>query len=198
MRDNDANLSRHVPPAVSVSTLWGAARPDRVVNEGDRGYFCFSIDGGVYPADHPARFLVAYEVTASPSGRNMESGALQLSRTTRIMCRDFDTGGESGETFTARVKPSGPVWYLKRKTRFYTAGSASTATVEVLPTGLDAEGIDTAQGGGHRARSGAPGGGCPRGLSSFPRYRRPSRLGEHLSLNLLVGAGTPWKIIFIR
>ncbi len=28
--DDDANLPRHVPPSVSVSTLWGAARPSRL------------------------------------------------------------------------------------------------------------------------------------------------------------------------
>ena len=158
VRDNDADLSTHVPPAVSVSTLWGAARPSRVVNEGDRGYFCFSIDGGTYPADHPERFQVAYEVTSTSGrplrfagihlspGRDAGRGALQLSSRTRIMCLDFDTGGEGGETLTARVKPSGPVWYLNRKTRLYTVGTAS-ATVEVLPQGLGGEAFDTLQGG---------------------------------------------------
>ena len=133
--DNDAGLPRHVPPAVSVSALWGEAQPSRTVNEGELAYFCFGIDGGAYPADHPRRFWVDYEITASPSGRDVQRGALQLSSATTKLCLDFDTDGAGAETWTARVLPSSldPVWHLNRKTRLYTVGSASTASIEVLP-----------------------------------------------------------------
>ena len=177
-RDNDASLPPHVPPTISVSTLWGAARPSRAVTEGETAYFCFSIDGsigidgGSYPANHPDRFQVAYAVTSTsgrplhfavperasdPEGsqrarevslaRDARYGALQLSSRTRLMCLDYYTDGEGGETLTARVKPGGNIYYRGRIIASYRAGSASTATVEVLPTGMNADGFDTAQGG---------------------------------------------------
>ncbi len=172
VRDNDADLPPHVAPTISVSTLWGAARPSRVVTEGDRGYFCFSIDGGTYPANHPDRFLVAYEVTSTsgrplhfavpelasdPEGsqrarehsltRDARYGALQLSGRTRLMCLDYYTDGEGGETLTARVRPGGKIYYRGRNIVSYRAGSASTATVTVLPRPQGGEAFDTLQGG---------------------------------------------------
>ena len=133
VRDNDADLPPHAPPAISVSTLWGEELSSRTVTAGELAYFCFGIDGGAYPADHPRRFLVSYEVTSS-SGRDVQRGALQLSAPTTRFCLDFnDTGGAGGETWTARVRPSGVVWYLNRKTRLYTLGATSAASIEVLP-----------------------------------------------------------------
>ena len=176
--DNDADLPAHVAPTISVSTLWGAARPSRVVTEGETAYFCFSIDGstgidgGTYPANHPARFQVAYAVTSTsgrplhfavpelasdPEGsqrarehsltRDARYGALQLSGRTRLMCLDFYTDGEGGETLTARVRPGGKIYYRGRNIVSYRAGSASTATVTVLPRPQGGEAFDTLQGG---------------------------------------------------
>ena len=178
VRDDDTDLPAHVAPTISVSTLWGAARPSRTVTEGDRAYFCFSIDGstgidgGTYPANHPARFQVAYAVTSTsgrplhfavpelasdPEGsqrarehsltRDARYGALQLSGRTRLMCLDFYTDGEGGETLTARVRPGGKIWYRGRNIVSYRAGSASTATVTVLPRPQGGEAFDTLQGG---------------------------------------------------
>ena len=178
VRDNDASLPPHVAPVVSVSTLWGAARPSRVVDEGENAYFCFSIDGstgidgGTYPANHPARFQVAYAVTSTSGrplhfavtelasdpegsqrarehslGRDARYGALQLSSRTRLMCLDYYTDGEGGETLTARVKPGGNIYYRGRIIASYRAGSASTATVRVLPRPQGGEAFDTLQGG---------------------------------------------------
>ncbi len=178
VRDNDADLPPHVAPTISVSTLWGAARPSRVVTEGETAYFCFSIDGstgtdgGTYPANHPDRFQVAYAVTSTsgrplhfavpelasdPEGsqrarehsltRDARYGALQLSGRTRLMCLDFYTDGEGGETLTARVRPGGKIYYRGRNIASYRAGSASTATVTVLPRPQGGEAFDTLQGG---------------------------------------------------
>ncbi len=178
VRDNDADLPPHVAPTISVSTLWGAARPSRVVTEGEAAYFCFSIDGstgidgGTYPANHPARFQVAYAVTSTsgrplhfavtelasdPEGsqrarehsltRDARYGALQFSSRTRLMCLDFYTDGEGGETLTARVRPGGKIYYRGRNIVSYRAGSASTATVTVLPRPQGGEAFDTLQGG---------------------------------------------------
>ena len=178
VRDNDAYLPAHVAPTISVSTLWGAARPSRVVTEGETAYFCFSIDGstgidgGTYPANHPDRFHVAYAVTSTsgrplhfavpelasdPEGsqrarehsltRDARYGALQLSGRTRLMCLDYYTDGEGGETLTARVRPGGKIYYRGRNIVSYRAGSASTATVTVLPRPQGGEAFDTLQGG---------------------------------------------------
>ena len=178
VRDNDAYLLPHVAPTISVSTLWGAARPSRVVTEGETAYFCFSIDGstgidgGTYPANHPDRFHVAYAVTSTsgrplhfavpelasdPEGsqrarehsltRDARYGALQLSGRTRLMCLDYYTDGEGGETLTARVRPGGKIYYRGRNIVSYRAGSASTATVTVLPRPQGGEAFDTLQGG---------------------------------------------------
>ena len=178
VRDDDADLPAHVAPTISVSTLWGAARPSRVVTEGETAYFCFSIDGstgidgGTYPANHPDRFHVAYAVTSTsgrplhfavtelasdPEGsqrarehsltRDARYGALQLSGRTRLMCLDFYTDGEGGETLTARVRPGGKIYYRGRNIVSYRAGSASTATVTVLPRPQGGEAFDTLQGG---------------------------------------------------
>ena len=178
VRDDDDDLPPHVAPTISVSTLWGAARPSRVVTEGENAYFCFSIDGstgidgGTYPANHPARFQVAYAVTSTsgrplhfavpelasdPEGsqrarehsltRDARYGALQLSGRTRLMCLDFYTDGEGGETLTARVRPGGKIYYRGRNIVSYRAGSASTATVTVLPRPQGGEAFDTLQGG---------------------------------------------------
>ena len=177
--DNEPAPPEHVPPTVSASTLWGAARPNWTVTEGENASFCFSIDGsigldgGAYPANHPDRFQVAYAVTSTsgrtlhfavpelasdPEGsqrarehsltRDARYGALQLSSKTRVMCLDYYTDGEGGETLTARVKPGGNIYYQGRNIASYRAGSASTATVTVLPPGTNAEGgLDTLQGG---------------------------------------------------
>ncbi len=178
VRDDDADLPAHVAPTISVSTLWGAARPSRVVTEGETAYFCFSIDGstgidgGTYPANHPDRFQVAYAVTSTsgrplhfavpelasdPEGsqrarehsltRDARYGALQLSGRTRLMCLDFYTEGEGGETLTARVRPGGKIYHRGRNIVSYQAGSASTATVTVLPRPQGGEAFDTLQGG---------------------------------------------------
>ena len=148
VRDDDAALSPHVPPAISVSTLYGEMSASRAVNEGDLAYFCFVVEGGTVPATMPARFLVGYEVRSS-SQALVRSGALQFfSGGTLKMCVDIRTDGQEGETWTARVMPGVEVRYRGRKTRLYTVGSASTATVTVLPQGLNsADGIDTLQGG---------------------------------------------------
>ncbi len=147
VRDDDAALSPHVPPAISVSTLYGEMSASRAVNEGDLAYFCFVVEGGTVPATMPARFLVGYEVRSS-SQALVRSGALQFfSGGTLKMCVDIRTDGQEGETWTARVQPHPEVRYRGRKTRLYTVGSASTATVTVLPRPQGGEAFDTLQGG---------------------------------------------------
>ena len=147
VRDDDAALSPHVPPAISVSTLYGEMSASRAVNEGDLAYFCFVVEGGTVPATMPARFLVGYEVRSS-SQALVRSGALQFfSGGTLKMCVDIRTDGQEGETWTARVQPHPEVRYRGRKTRLYTVGTTSAATVTVLPRPQGGEAFDTLQGG---------------------------------------------------
>ena len=80
------------------------------------------------------------------------------------MCRDFDTDGAGGETWTARVQPSGVVWFLNRKTRLYTLGATSEASIEIQSSGpiddgtgpID-DGFDTLQGGATDGATEPPG-----------------------------------------
>ena len=147
VRDDDAALSPHVPPAISVSTLYGEMSASRTVNEGELAYFCFVVEGGTVPATMPARFLVGYEVR-SLSQALVRSGALQFfSGGTLKMCVDIRTDGAEGETWTARVEPGVEVRYRGRKTRLYTVGTTSAATVTVLPRPQGGEAFDTLQGG---------------------------------------------------
>ena len=147
VRDDDAALSPHVPPAISVSTLYGEMSASRTVNEGELAYFCFVVEGGTVPATMPERFLVGYEVR-SLSQALVRSGALQFfSGGTLKMCVDIGTDGAEGETWTARVKPGVEVRYRGRKTRLYTVGTTSAATVTVLPRPQGGEAFDTLQGG---------------------------------------------------
>ncbi len=147
VRDDDAALSPHVPPAISVSTLYGEMSASRAVNEGELAYFCFVVEGGTVPATMPARFLVGYEVRSTDQAL-VRSGALQFfSGGTLKMCVDIRTDGQEGETWTARVMPGVEVRYRGRKTRLYTVGSTSAATVTVLPRPQGGEAFDTLQGG---------------------------------------------------
>ena len=78
----------------------------------------------------------------------VRSGALQFfSGGTLKMCVDIRTDGAEGETWTARVQPGVEVRYRGRKTRLYTVGSTSAATVTVLPRPQGGEAFDTLQGG---------------------------------------------------
>ncbi len=148
VRDDDAALPAHVPPAISVSTLYGEMSASRAVNEGELAYFCFVVEGGTVPATMPGRFLVGYEVRSMADQALVRSGALQFfSGGTLKMCVDIRTDGAEGETWTARVKPGVEVRYRGRKTRLYTVGTTSAATVTVLPRPQGGEAFDTAQGG---------------------------------------------------
>ena len=147
VRDDDAALSPHVPPAISVSTLYGEMSASRAVNEGELAYFCFVVEGDTVPATMPGRFLVGYEVRSTDQAL-VRSGALQFfSGGTLKMCVDIRTDGQEGETWTARVQPHPEVRYRGRKTRLYTVGSTSAATVTVLPRPQGGEAFDTLQGG---------------------------------------------------
>ncbi len=147
VRDDDAALSPHVPPAISVSTLYGEMSASRAVNEGELAYFCFVVEGGTVPATMPARFHVGYEVRSTDQAL-VRSGALQFfSGGTLKMCVDIRTDGQEGETWTARVMPGVEVRYRGRETRLYTVGTTSAATVTVLPRPQGGEAFDTLQGG---------------------------------------------------
>ena len=138
--DNDAPLP-HVPPVIFVSSQYGSMTASRTVNEGETAYFCYGIEGGAYPSNHPPRFWVKIEVTSSSGRVLIDSTALQLGTATKEMCLDFSTWGAAGETWTARVLPGGQVFYYGRNIHLYEVDSASTATITVL--GQDAQQVAT-------------------------------------------------------
>ena len=153
VRDNDTALPAHVPPNISISTMYGALSGSRTVTEGTRGYFCLTIDGpnpggtslsdrlGAFPSHHPGIFGVAVEITDSSGnivprwGRN----SMQFHRdhwnrdeATRANCFKFDTDGAEGETYTARVIRGGRVYSQGRIIRLYETGHMTSASITVV------------------------------------------------------------------
>ena len=153
VRDDDAALPAHVPPNISVSTLYGALSGSREVTEGTRGYFCVTIDGpnpggtslsdrlGAFPSHHPGIFRVAVNITDS-SGQIVPrwgSNSMQFHRdhwnkdaATRANCFYFDTEGAEGETYTARVIRGGRVYSQGRIIQLYETGHMTSASITVV------------------------------------------------------------------
>ena len=153
VRDDDAALPAHVPPNISVSTLYGALSGSREVTEGTRGYFCVTIDGpnpagtslsdrlGAFPSHHPGIFRVAVNITDS-SGQIVPrwgSNSMQFHRdhwnkdaATRANCFYFDTDGAEGETYTARVIRGGRVYSQGRIIQLYETGHMTSASITVV------------------------------------------------------------------
>ena len=153
VRDDDAALPAHVPPNISVSTLYGALSGSREVTEGTRGYFCVTIDGpnpggtslsdrlGAFPSHHPGIFRVAVQITDS-SGQIVPrwgSNSMQFHRdhwnkdeATRANCFYFDTDGAEGETYTARVIRGGRVYSQGRIIQLYETGHMTSASITVV------------------------------------------------------------------
>ena len=153
VRDNDAALPAHVPPNISISTLYGSLSGSRTVTEGTRGYFCVTIDGpnpggtslsdrlGAFPSHHPGIFRVAVNITDS-SGQIVPrwgSNSMQFHRdhwnkdeATRANCLYFDTDGAEGETYTARVIRGGRVYSQGRIIQLYETGHMTSASITVV------------------------------------------------------------------
>ncbi len=153
VRDNDTALPAHVPPNISISTLYGALSGSRTVTEGTRGYFCLTIDGpnpagtslsdrlGAFPSHHPGIFRVAVEITDS-SGQVVPrwgKNSMQFHRdhwnrdaATRANCLPFDTDGAEGETYAARVIRGGRVYSQGRIIRLYETGHMTSASIAVV------------------------------------------------------------------
>ncbi len=153
VRDDDTALPAHVPPNISISTLYGALSGSRTVTEGTRGYFCLTIDGpnpagtslsdrlGAFPSHHPGIFGVAVEITDS-SGQVVPrwgKNSMQFHRdtwnrdaATRANCLSFDTDGAEGETYTARVIRGGRVYSQGRIIRLYETGHMTSASITVV------------------------------------------------------------------
>ena len=153
VRDDDTALPAHVPPNISVSTLYGALSGSREVTEGTRGYFCVTIDGpnpggtslsdrlGAFPSHHPGIFRVAVNITDS-SGQIVPrwgSNSMQFHRdhwnkdaATRANCFYFDTAGAEGETYTARVIRGGRVYSQGRIIQLYETGHMTSASITVV------------------------------------------------------------------
>ena len=153
VRDDDAALPAHVPPNISISTLYGALSGSREVTEGTRGYFCVTIDGpnpggtslsdrlGAFPSHHPGIFRVAVDITDS-SGQIVPrwgSNSMQFHRdhwnkdeATRANCFYFDTDGAEGETYTARVIRGGRVYSQGRIIQLYETGHMTSASITVV------------------------------------------------------------------
>ncbi len=153
VRDDDTALPAHVPPNISISTLYGALSGSREVTEGTRGYFCVTIDGpnpggtslsdrlGAFPSHHPGIFRVAVQITDS-SGQIVPrwgSNSMQFHRdhwnkdeATRANCFYFDTEGAEGETYTARVIRGGRVYSQGRIIRLYETGHMTSASITVV------------------------------------------------------------------
>ena len=153
VRDDDTALPAHVPPNISISTLYGALSGSRTVTEGTRGYFCVTIDGpnpggtslsdrlGAFPSHHPGIFRVAVQITDS-SGQIVPrwgSNSMQFHRdhwnkdeATRANCFYFDTDGAEGETYTARVIRGGRVYSQGRIIQLYETGHMTSASITVV------------------------------------------------------------------
>ena len=153
VRDDDTALPAHVPPNISISTLYGALSGSREVTEGTRGYFCVTIDGpnpggtslsdrlGAFPSHHPGIFRVAVQITDS-SGQIVPrwgSNSMQFHRdhwnkdeATRANCFYFDTDGAEGETYTARVIRGGRVYSQGRIIQLYETGHMTSASITVV------------------------------------------------------------------
>ena len=153
VRDDDAALPAHVPPNISISTLYGSLSGSRTVTEGTRGYFCVTIDGpnpggtslsdrlGAFPSHHPGIFRVAVNITDS-SGQIVPrwgSNSMQFHRdnwnkdeATRANCLYFDTDGAEGETYTARVIRGGRVYSQGRIIQLYETGHMTSASITVV------------------------------------------------------------------
>ena len=153
VRDDDTALPAHVPPNISISTLYGALSGSREVTEGTRGYFCVTIDGpnpggtslsdrlGAFPSHHPGIFRVAVDITDS-SGQIVPrwgSNSMQFHRdhwnkdaATRANCFYFDTAGAEGETYTARVIRGGRVYSQGRIIQLYETGHMTSASITVV------------------------------------------------------------------
>ena len=153
VRDNDTALPAHVPPNISISTLYGSLSGSREVTEGTRGYFCVTIDGpnpggtslsdrlGAFPSHHPGIFRVAVEITDSSGNIVPKWGknSIQFHRdhwnrdaATRANCLKFDTEGAEGETYTARVIRGGRVYSQGRIIRLYETGHMTSASITVV------------------------------------------------------------------
>ena len=153
VRDNDTALPAHVPPNISISTMYGSLSGSREVTEGTRGYFCVTIDGpnpggtslsdrlGAFPSHHPGIFRVAVEITDS-SGQVVPrwgKNSIQFHRdhwnrdaATRANCLPFGTDGAEGETYTARVIRGGRVYSQGRIIRLYETGHMTSASITVV------------------------------------------------------------------
>ena len=153
VRDDDTALPAHVPPNISISTLYGALSGSREVTEGTRGYFCVTIDGpnpggtslsdrlGAFPSHHPGIFRVAVNITDS-SGQIVPrwgSNSMQFHRdhwnkdaATRANCLYFDTEGAEGQTYTARVIRGGRVYSQGRIIQLYETGHMTSASITVV------------------------------------------------------------------
>ena len=153
VRDNDTALPAHVPPNISISTMYGSLSGSREVTEGTRGYFCVTIDGpnpggtslsdrlGAFPSHHPGIFRVAVEITDSSGNIVPKWGknSIQFHRdhwnrdaATRANCFKFDTEGAEGETYTARVIRGGRVYSQGRIIRLYETGHMTSASIAVV------------------------------------------------------------------